>query len=142
VLTRLHQNRPVKIEANSPVKALNLLVVEDTHSNQLVIKLILNKLGHNVHISSHGEEALAFLEDNSDSIDIILMDVSMPVMDGITATRLIREKGITIPIIALTAHALESDRDKCLEAGMDSFISKPVRRQDIYEAIQVFVEND
>ncbi|WP_372378426.1 ATP-binding protein [Vibrio natriegens] len=142
VLTRLYQNRPVKIEANSPVKALNLLVVEDTHSNQLVIKLILNKLGHNVHISSHGEEALAFLEDNSDSIDIILMDVSMPVMDGITATRLIREKGITIPIIALTAHALESDRDKCLEAGMDSFISKPVRRQDIYEAIQVFVEND
>ena len=142
VLTRLHQNRPVKIEANSPVKALNLLVVEDTHSNQLVIKLILNKLGHNVHISSHGEDALAFLEDNSDSIDIILMDVSMPVMDGITATRLIREKGIAIPIIALTAHALESDRDKCLEAGMDSFISKPVRRQDIYEAIQVFVEND
>lgn len=142
VLTRFSQNRPVKIEANGVTKALNLLVVEDTHSNQLVIKLILNKLGHNVHIANHGAEAVAFLEEHSSSIDMILMDVSMPVMDGITATRLIRGKGITIPIIALTAHALESDRDKCLEAGMDSFISKPVRRQDIYELIQAITGND
>jgi signal transduction histidine kinase/ActR/RegA family two-component response regulator len=141
VLTRFSQNKPVKIETNKPTKTLNLLIVEDTQSNQLVIKLILNKLGHNVHIANHGAEALTFLEENSEAIDMILMDVSMPVMDGITATRLIRDKGITIPIIALTAHALESDRDKCLEAGMDSFISKPVRRQDIYEAIQVFQGN-
>ncbi|MGP8305016.1 response regulator [Vibrio sp. YIC-376] len=142
VLTRFSQNRPVKIEANRPTKTLNLLIVEDTQSNQLVIKLILNKLGHNVHIANHGAEALEFLEEHNQSIDMILMDVSMPVMDGITATRLIRGKGITIPIIALTAHALESDRDKCLEAGMDSFISKPVRRQDIYEAIQAYQGND
>ncbi|EJL6727405.1 response regulator, partial [Vibrio alginolyticus] len=100
--------------------------------------LILNKLGHNVHIASHGAEALTFLEENEDLIDLILMDVSMPVMDGITATRLIRDKGLRTPIIALTAHALESDRDKCLDAGMDGFISKPVRRQDIFEAIQSF----
>lgn len=141
VLTRFSQNRPVKFESNIPTKTLNVLIVEDTQSNQLVIKLILNKLGHNVHIASHGEEALAFLKEHNESIDLILMDVSMPVMDGITATRLIREKGIATPIIALTAHALESDRDKCLEAGMDSFISKPVRRQDIYEAIQMYLEN-
>ena len=81
-----------------------------------------------------------FLEENDNRIDMILMDVSMPVMDGITATRLIRKKGITIPIVALTAHALESDKDKCLDAGMDSFVSKPVRRQDIYEAIQSLIE--
>ncbi|SUQ36266.1 sensor histidine kinase/response regulator [Vibrio alginolyticus] len=117
---------------------MELLVVEDTESNQFVIKLILNKLGHNVHIASHGAEALTFLEENEDLIDLILMDVSMPVMDGITATRLIRDKGLRTPIIALTAHALESDRDKCLDAGMDGFISKPVRRQDIFEAIQSF----
>ncbi len=142
ILTRLSQNRPVKIESSESTKTLNLLVVEDTKSNQLVIKLILNKLGHNVHIASHGKEALAFLEKHNESIDLILMDVSMPEMDGITATRLIRDKGMSIPIIALTAHALESDRDKCLDAGMDSFISKPVRKQDIYEAIQMLLDND
>ncbi|NMU85361.1 response regulator, partial [Vibrio parahaemolyticus] len=137
-LTRCNQNRPVRIETNQPTKAMELLVVEDTESNQFVIKLILNKLGHNVHIAIHGAEALTFLQENEDLIDLTLMDVSMPVMDGITATRLIRDKGIRTPIIALTAHALESDRDKCLDAGMDGFISKPVRRQDIFEAIQSF----
>ncbi|MHA2707876.1 response regulator [Vibrio owensii] len=140
VLTRNNQERPVKIEQNHPSKAMNLLVVEDTESNQLVIKLILNKLGHNVFIASNGAEALTFLEEQRQSIDIILMDVSMPVMDGITATRLIRQKGINTPIIALTAHALESDKTTCMKAGMDGFVSKPVRRQDIYEAIQSLVE--
>ncbi len=142
VLTRFSQKRPVKFETSRKAKTLNLLIVEDTQSNQLVIKLILNKLGHNVHIANHGVEALTFLEEKNEPIDMILMDVSMPVMDGITATRLIRGRGITIPIIALTAHTMESDRNKCLEAGMDSFISKPVRRQDIYEAIQAFAGND
>ncbi|HHP0481491.1 TPA: response regulator [Vibrio campbellii] len=140
VLTRNNQDRPVKIEPNHPSKAVNLLVVEDTESNQLVIKLILNKLGHNVFIASHGAEAIAFLEEQRQNIDIILMDVSMPIMDGITATRLIRQKGINIPIIALTAHALESDKATCMKAGMDGFVSKPVRRQEIYEAIQSLVE--
>ncbi|KIF52104.1 response regulator [Vibrio owensii] len=140
VLTRNNQERPVKIEQNHPSKAMNLLVVEDTESNQLVIKLILNKLGHNVFIASNGAEALTFLEEQRQSIDIILMDVSMPVMDGITATRLIRQKGISTPIIALTAHALESDKITCMKAGMDGFVSKPVRRQDIYQAIQSLVE--
>ncbi|WP_155487913.1 response regulator, partial [Vibrio harveyi] len=82
-------------------------------------------------IASHGAEALTFLEQQTQDIDIILMDVSMPVMDGITATRLIRKKGIKTPIIALTAHALESDKATCMKAGMDGFVSKPVRRQDI-----------
>ncbi|WDG06869.1 ATP-binding protein [Vibrio campbellii] len=140
VLTRNNQDRPVKIEPNHPAKTVNLLVVEDTESNQLVIKLILNKLGHNVFIASHGAEAIAFLEEQRQNIDIILMDVSMPIMDGITATRLIRQKGINIPIIALTAHALESDKTTCMKAGMDGFVSKPVRRQEIYDAIQSLVE--
>ncbi|MGR5109114.1 ATP-binding protein [Vibrio jasicida] len=140
VLTRNNQERPVKIEANRPSKALNILIVEDTESNQLVIKLILNKLGHNVCIANNGSEAIKFLEQNSQELDMVLMDVSMPVMDGITATRLIRKKRISIPIIALTAHALESDKRMCLKAGMDGFISKPVRRQDIYEVIQSLVE--
>jgi len=138
VLTRCNQDCPVKIETNQPKKSMELLVVEDTESNKFVIKVILNMLGHNVHIADNGSEALTFLEENEDLIDLILMDVSMPVMDGITATKLIRDKGFKTPIIALTAHALESDRVKCLEAGMDGFISKPVRRQDIFEAIQLF----
>ncbi|WP_104040195.1 ATP-binding protein [Vibrio hyugaensis] len=140
VLTRNNQKRPVKIETSRPSKVLNILIVEDTESNQLVIKLILNKLGHNVCIANNGSEAIQFLEQDSQAVDMILMDVSMPVMDGITATRLIRKKRISIPIIALTAHALESDKSMCLKAGMDGFISKPVRRQDVYEAIQSLVE--
>ncbi|MGR5238921.1 response regulator [Vibrio alfacsensis] len=140
VLTRHNQTHPVKIETSRPSKAMNVLIVEDTESNQLVIKLILNKLGHNVYIANHGAKALEFLDKSKQNIDMILMDVSMPVMDGITATKHIRQKGITIPIVALTAHALESDKKTCLQAGMDGFISKPVRRQDISELIQSLVE--
>ncbi|MGR5131802.1 response regulator [Vibrio alfacsensis] len=140
VLTRKNQKFPVKIETNRPSNAKNILIVEDTESNQLVIKLILNKLGHNVYIANHGAKAIELLDENSQSIDMILMDISMPVMDGITATRLIRNKGIEIPIVALTAHASESDKNTCLQAGMDGFISKPVRRQDIYKAIQSLSE--
>ncbi|RIZ53836.1 response regulator [Vibrio sp. PID23_8] len=140
VLTRNNQKFPVKFETNRPSKTKNILIVEDTESNQLVIKLILNKLGHHVYIANHGAKAIELLDENSQSIDMILMDISMPVMDGITATRLIRNKGIEIPIVALTAHASESDKNTCLQAGMDGFVSKPVRRQDIYKAIQSLFE--
>ncbi|AUI86131.1 hybrid sensor histidine kinase/response regulator [Vibrio azureus] len=125
------------VEARLPDKKMNFLVVEDTKSNQMVIKLILNQLGHSVFIASNGRDAIKLIENQSDKkIDMILMDVSMPVMDGITATQILRKNGIKIPIIALTAHALDGDKKNCLTAGMDGFVSKPVRKQEIIKAIE------
>ncbi|MDF2152178.1 response regulator [Vibrio sp. CAU 1672] len=139
VRSRVKQSLPSKepeelVEATD--KALNILVVEDTQSNQLVIKLLLNKLGHNVCIANNGVEAVSLVTERQDSIDVIFMDVSMPVMDGITATELIRRKGIKTPIIALTAHAHENDKTKCIEAGMNGFVSKPIRQQDLNTIIR------
>ncbi|GEM74592.1 ATP-binding protein [Vibrio sagamiensis] len=130
-------SKSAKVDHYLPAKKMNFLVVEDTKSNQMVIKLILNQLGHNVFITSNGRDAIQLIENQSDSkIDMILMDVSMPVMDGITATQILRKNGIKIPIIALTAHALDDDKKNCLTAGMDSFISKPVRKQEVLKAIE------
>ncbi|EGQ7988945.1 response regulator, partial [Vibrio vulnificus] len=121
---------------NKRDRALNVLVVEDTHSNQMVIQLLLNKLGHNVFIANNGSEAIEFIESNTESLDVVFMDVSMPVMDGLTATKILRAKGFEVPIIALTAHALASDKQNCLDVGMDSFVAKPVRKQELANAIE------
>ncbi len=122
-------NNPSAMEHSGRV--LNMLVVEDTHSNQMVIQLLLSRQGHNVYIANNGKEAVDFVKENKQPLDLILMDISMPQMDGITATKILRRDGFTIPIIALTAHALENDKERCLSAGMDSFLSKPIRKRDL-----------
>ena len=112
-----------------------MLVVEDNPTNQMVIKLILTRQGHEVFIASNGEEAIGFIQDNKDSIDIILMDVSMPVMDGLTTTKHMRKANIQTPIVALTAHTSVEDKCSCLDVGMNDFVTKPVRTKEITEAI-------
>lgn len=119
--------------------ALNVLVVEDTQSNQMVIQLLLNKLGHNVFIANNGSEAIEFIESNTETLDVVFMDVSMPIMDGLTATKILRNNGFEVPIIALTAHALASDKQKCLSVGMDNFVAKPVRKQELASAIEALI---
>lgn len=118
-----------------PRSRYSVLVVEDNPTNQMVIKLILTRQGHEVFIASNGEEAIGFIERDSDSIDIILMDVSMPVMDGLTTTKYMREANIQTPIVALTAHTSVEDRFSCLDVGMNDFVTKPVRTKEITEAI-------
>ncbi|WP_286291448.1 response regulator [Vibrio apostichopi] len=118
-----------------PRSRYSVLVVEDNPTNQMVIKLILTRQGHEVFIASNGEEAIGFIERDSDSIDIILMDVSMPVMDGLTTTKYMREANIQTPIVALTAHTSVEDRFSCLDIGMNDFVTKPVRTKEITEAI-------
>lgn len=122
---------------------LNILVVEDNQVNQLVISNLLRPLGHFVQIAGNGEEALHLLENSH--YDLILMDILMPVMDGLETTRLIREKesltGKHIPIIALTAYAIYGDREKFLAAGMDDYLSKPIKMEDLYNAISLAVGN-
>ncbi len=124
-------------------KKRHILVAEDNAVNQKLAKRMLEKLGYRVSIANNGLEAIRMYQKGR--FDLILMDVQMPEMDGLTATRNIREIESTlneerIPIIALTAHAMQGDREKCLEAGMDDYITKPIKRQELEETIQRYVE--
>jgi signal transduction histidine kinase len=123
------------------VRSLRILVAEDNPLNQLVVKRLMEKQGHTVTIAASGQEAIAAL--TRDAFDVILMDIHMPELDGIQATRLIRagEKttGCHIPIIAVTALAMKGDAEKCLAAGMDAYISKPIRESELLSKIDQLV---
>jgi len=107
-------------------KRLSILLAEDNPVNRKVALTMLKHLGYNADVVANGQEVLDALSDHH--YDAILMDVQMPVMDGMEAARRIRAAGNHRPwIIAMTAHALEGDRERCIEAGMDDYVSKPVR---------------
>lgn len=108
----------------------HILVVEDTKTNQMVIQLLLNRMGYNVTIANNGQHALELIEKNR-SFDLIFMDISMPIMDGIQATRILRSQRLTTPIIALTAHSMNSDHQNCLAAGMNDIVLKPIRSKEL-----------
>jgi CheY-like chemotaxis protein len=120
------------------MKSLHILLVEDNRVNQIVACKMLERIGHSVDCADNGAAALTAFQDRT--YDLILMDVQMPQMDGFEATRRIRQleipTGKHIQIIALTAHALKSDREQCLAAGMDNYLSKPLRSRDLYEMLQ------
>ena len=118
------------------LSTLKVLVAEDNHTNQLIIRDVLEYSGHSVHIAPNGREAVRAA--SNDTYDLILMDIRMPVMDGLEATRHIRSRGTEarrVPIIAMTAHAMNGVRDECIAAGMDDFISKPFTIAQISEVI-------
>jgi CheY-like chemotaxis protein len=114
-------------QPQNPAKCLRILVADDNPVNQRVAQRMLERLGHKVAVANDGKEALAAIKTTS--FDLVMMDVQMPEMDGFEATQRVREweAGKThIPIIALTAHAMDSHREECLTAGMDSFLAKPI----------------
>jgi signal transduction histidine kinase/DNA-binding response OmpR family regulator len=112
-----------------------VLVVEDNLTNQMVASQLLTRVGILVDIAGNGQEAIVALQ--SKSYDAVLMDVMMPVMDGLGATRAIRQTlRLDLPIIALTANAMKGDREKCLEAGMDEYLTKPVEMERLYQALE------
>jgi two-component system sensor histidine kinase/response regulator len=117
---------------------LRVLLAEDNPVNQRVAARLLEKRGHVVVLAENGVRAIEELEKQR--FDLILMDVQMPVMDGMEATAKIRQKekitGAHIPIIAMTAHAMEGDRQRFLESGMDGYISKPVHSRELFEVIE------
>lgn len=119
-------------------RSLRILVAEDTPVNQVLISRTLEKLGHTASIANNGREALELL--SKQCFHIIFMDVQMPEMDGFNATRTIRaqekETGAHIPIVAMTAHAMKGDRERCLESGMDDYVAKPVSSREIAAAIE------
>jgi CheY-like chemotaxis protein/nitrogen-specific signal transduction histidine kinase len=119
-------------------RSLNILLAEDSNTNQLVAKLMLEKRGHRVQIANNGDEAIKTLEENTHHFDIVLMDISMPVLDGIQATKLLREKEITIPIIALTANAMHCDQVEYKKAGMNDFLAKPIRAIELNQMLSKY----
>ena len=129
---QLRPARPVTLETDAP-KPLSVLVAEDNDVSRLLLVRLLNRGGHRVIEARTGLEAVEWCQKAS--FDAILMDVQMPVMDGLQATAEIRERerrtGEHTPIVALTAHAIKGDRERCLDAGMDEYLSKPVQRGDL-----------
>jgi two-component system, sensor histidine kinase and response regulator len=119
------------------VRPLRILLAEDSLVNQKLAVGLLERWGHSVRVCNNGQEALAALE--VDEFDLVLMDVQMPELDGLEATRMIRSRelkaGRRVPIVAMTAHAMRGDREACLDAGMDGYVSKPVRMQELYDVL-------
>jgi len=116
----------------------NILLAEDNPINQKVAVHLLQKKGHKVIVAENGQQVLDKLAQ--EEFDLILMDVQMPIMNGLETTQRIREQekqgGKHLPIVAMTAHALKGDREKCLEAGMDDYVSKPLYPEELYKAIE------
>jgi CheY-like chemotaxis protein len=123
-----------------PAYKLSILVAEDQLPNQKLLRLLLEKQGHEVVVVDNGREALEAIAGRQ--FDAVLMDVQMPVMDGFQAASAIREReGATerrLPIIALTAGAMSGDPERCLAAGMDAYLSKPVRGQELINALTIY----
>jgi PAS domain S-box-containing protein len=119
-------------------RRLRILLAEDSHPNQQLAVGVLSKWGHEVTTANNGRHALDALESNS--FDLILMDVQMPEMDGYQATAAIRERELRtknhIPVVAMTAHAMKGDREACLAAGMDGYVSKPIRKDELQRVIE------
>jgi CheY-like chemotaxis protein len=132
------QERQAPSETKKSVGDLNVLLVEDNAINQKIVLLSLNKKVKQIDVANNGKEALEMF--GKKKYDLILMDIQMPVMDGITATKKIREIESTteerIPIIAITANALAGDRDHCLAAGADDYLSKPFQVDELVERIK------
>ncbi len=111
------------------VQEASILVVEDNQINQKVAQRIFKKMGYNVDMASNGREAVEMAEKRN--YDLIFMDIQMPEMDGLEATRALRRSGVGSMIVAMTANAFASDRQACLDAGMDDFVAKPIKVEDI-----------
>ncbi len=140
---QISERTPQK-SAESDARPLHFLVAEDNAVNQLLARRTLEKAGHSVAIAKNGEEAVAAV--NRETFDVVLMDVQMPVMDGFQATARIREQEIGSgrhqQIVAMTANALKGDRELCLAAGMDGYVSKPIRNSELFSAIAAAVKDN
>jgi CheY-like chemotaxis protein len=139
-----------KTESGVSIPPVHVLLAEDNPVNLKLVTLMLTKAGHTVVVATNGREVVQKYLEGSDRFDIILMDIQMPEMDGLEATGRIRDweanmsstqsfgaessrcSGSRIPIIALTAQAIRGDREKCIEAGMDDYLSKPVKKEDVF----------
>jgi CheY-like chemotaxis protein len=117
-----------------------LLVVEDNPVNQAVARRLLQKMGHEVDVANNGQEAVDAV--SSGNYDVILMDCQMPVVDGYAATAAIRALSgaqADLPIVAMTANALKGDRERCLDAGMNDYLAKPINAKKLEEMVSLWL---
>jgi CheY-like chemotaxis protein len=126
-----------------PDQGLHILLAEDNPVNQKLALRLLEKRGHRVEVAANGRQALSALEKGS--YDLVLMDVQMPEMDGLEATTLLREReqlsGRHQAVVAMTALVMKGDRERCMAAGMDGYISKPIRPQELDEVLDLYRAN-
>ncbi len=119
-------------------KALRILLADDNIVNQKLTSRLLEKRGHTIILASDGNEAMSLLE--RERVDLVLMDLQMPGMDGFQVTAAIREQekatGARLPVFAITAYALKGDKERCLNAGMDGYIAKPIRANELYAVVE------
>jgi CheY-like chemotaxis protein len=121
-------------------QSVRLLLAEDNPVNLKLATLILTKAGYTVTSAPNGRKTVDTFVASPDDFDLILMDVQMPEMDGLAATRELRERGFTdIPIVAMTANAMKGDREKCIDAGMNDYIAKPIKREIVFQIIEKWV---
>lgn len=142
-----HQKKSEKIETQYSVReamkrSVRILLAEDNVVNQKLAGLVLKKAGYSVEIADNGKIAVEKYAAAPHDVDLIFMDVQMPAMDGKEATQTLRRMGFTqVPIIAMTAHAMKGDREMCIEAGMNDYTTKPIKREMVFEMIQKYVFN-
>jgi CheY-like chemotaxis protein len=129
-------------------RSVRILLAEDNPVNQKLAKMMLTKAGYQVEVADNGKEAVEKYTASPENFDLIFMDIQMPEMDGIAATREIRKQATIInqqssikriPIVAMTAHAMKGDREICIEAGMDDYITKPIKRELVFEVLEKWV---
>ena len=139
-INQLPQNEiSTQNEASSDVPKLsgNILLAEDVVINQQLISIFINKTGAQLDIVSDGKQAVDAALSNE--YDLILMDMQMPVMDGIEAIKILKERGYSKPIIALTANVLKKEKDECYESGCNGFVAKPIDKKEFYDALEKFL---
>jgi PAS domain S-box-containing protein len=141
-----HEERPsaARKKSRAPRQPLRILLAEDNPVNQEVAVHLIERRGHSVIVAENGRQALEALDRHK--FDLVLMDVQMPEMGGLEATKIIREKeqtsGQHLPIIAMTAHAMEGDREKCIEAGMDGYLGKPIDPRMFLQTVEGIVADN
>ncbi|MCF8059275.1 MAG: response regulator [Bacteriovoracaceae bacterium] len=129
-------------ESTSLMKEHTILVVEDNSTNLIIICRLLEKHGQKILTATNGQEAIDIFDNKHEEIDLIFMDMQMPILDGLESTREIRKKsyGKKVPIVALTANVFDSDRDNCFSVGMNDFLGKPIQRKLLHEILLKYLE--